>query len=333
MDNVKVYPISIRWLLKSRFGSLLRIRIFPAWILWAGAMMLNALVGVLIQSHVIINNVHSGPVLYDIGFKLLPYISSKSVGVSIPDLCSLLSATFIAVNLVLTFPPSEAVIILRRILCIAAVAYFGRAISVAQTLLPNPDGDCVPNLHPTSLLISVISVPFGGSITCADCFYSGHSIPISCAILTWSWYMRRNPFWRIGVCVSIIALAGIIVTHFHYTIDVFYGFMVTYVTWQIYHFILSCPSAFQYFFVVSWWEREDAVGPDAFKKMTGVFPMDLSHDPRISWSFREKAVPKKYSISKKQFVILAVVIITLLPTWINVYANKTPVGPGYKMEL
>lgn len=310
-----------------------RHRILSAWLVWALAMMTNALVGVLIQSHLIRNNVRSGPVLYDMGFELLPYVSSKSVGFSIPDLCSILSATFIAVNLVLTFPPSDTVIILRRILCIAAVAYFGRAISVVQTLLPNPDGDCTPVLHPMGIVMSVLSVPFGGSITCADCFYSGHAIPISCALLTWSDYMRRNPFWRVGICVSVLALSGIVITHFHYTVDVFYGFIVTFITWRIYHFILSCPSAFQHYWIVSWWEREDGVGPDGFKKKAGVFALDLSSDPRVTWSMREsRAVKAKYAISGKQCLILGVVLVTLLPTWINVWANKTE-GPGFRIDF
>ncbi len=329
-----MHSLSVRSHIAKCVSKLLHYRLFPAWLLWASAMMSNALVGVLIQNHVITNEVRSGPVLYDLGFVLLPYVSSRSVGFSIPDLCSLLSATFIAVNLVLTFRPSETVIILRRILCIAAVAYFGRAISVAQTLLPNPDGDCSPILHPTGILMSVLSVPFGGSITCADCFYSGHAIPISCALLTWNEYMRKNPFWRLGICVSVIALLGIIVTHFHYTIDVFYGYFVTFFAWRVYHFIIACPSAFQYFSLVSWWELEDAVGSEGFKQKPGVCLLDLSHDPRICWSFKEKAPARKYSITGKQFVILFMVVLTLLPTWINGYANKeASTGPGFRIEF
>jgi hypothetical protein len=306
---------------------LARYRICYAWLFWLCAMMSNAVVAVLIQGYLLNYQLHSGPILHDIGFELLPYISSRTVGVSIPDLCTLLTATLLVVNVVLTFSPSEALIVVRRLLCISGVAYFGRALSVAQTLFPNPDEECYPSLHPKGVTMSVLLIPFGGSITCADCFYSGHAIPITCALLTWTEYMRRNPFRYIAIPVSILAYSGIVVTHFHYTIDVFYGFIVTFITWRIYHFIISCPSAFQYFPLVSWWEMRDAVGPYAMMPMPGVMPIDLSADPRLVWSYDPTVVkPRTRSrVSPKQIAILIGVLVTLLPSWIAVYAT-TVVG-------
>ena len=176
-------------------------RLFFAWVLWAVAMMSNAVVGVLLQAYLTRVQIDTGMPLRDIGFEFLPYISSSSMGLAIPDLCSLLSATIITISLAIHFQPSMASVILRRVLLISAIAYAGRAVSVPLTLLPNPDPDCIPFLHPSSLFLSVVLVPFGGSITCADVFYSGHTIPISCALLVWIDYMRYSRLRFTGIFV------------------------------------------------------------------------------------------------------------------------------------
>jgi hypothetical protein len=303
------------------YHSLLAHRILPAWIFWAAAMMSNAVVGVLLQHHVNINRIAQGPVLYDLGFEILPYIPTKSYGFSLPDFCALASATVTAVNLVVTFPPHMSMILLRRILLIAGVAYLGRAISVPMTLLPNPDPDCTPVLNRDSMLTSIILIPFGLTNTCSDCFYSGHAIPISCALFTWYDYMRRNKLRPLGIGISIVALLTIIATHFHYTIDVFYGFMVTAIVWRSYHFALSCPSVLYHFPSLLWWEINDAMGHHR-DFPTGVIKMNWSIDPRILWSYRDPKdiyVRKQEGLSRSQITLLLLVALTLSPSWIAIY--------------
>jgi len=287
-------------------------------------MMTNALVGVLIQHYVNTNGIVVGPVLYDLGFDVLPYIPTKSLGFSIPDLCALASASMMALNVVLTFKPHMALILLRRILVIAAIAYLGRAISIPMTLLPNPDPQCVPILNRDSLLTSIVLIPFGLTNTCSDVFYSGHAIPTSCALLTWYDYMRRNPLRPVGVSISALALLAIIATHFHYTIDVFYGYIATALVWRFYHFALSCPSVLYYFPSILWWESMDAMG-DIEQTEGGVFTMNWSRDPRICWSFKSHQLQglgggdDENGLSRSQIMLLLVVSLTLSPSWIAIY--------------
>ena len=180
---------------------ILQHRIFVAWMFWASAMMSNATVGVLLELYMNDNAPRKSQVLQDIGFMILPFIRAKSFGFSIPDLCSITSASFLALFIVSKMKLSFSAIILRRILLIGGMAYFGRVLSIPMTLLPNPDPDCNPIILPQSWMLSILLVPFGSTVTCCDVFYSGHTIPISCAILTWIYY--------VGHRYPIISLLGV----------------------------------------------------------------------------------------------------------------------------
>ena len=322
----KVHSIRERFNVSSLLDQLILHRVVPAWIFWATAMMTNALIGVIIQNHVLTNKIHVGPALYDIGFEILPYIPGKSLGFSIPDLSALTSATLIGINLVVLFPPRLSVILLRRILVIAALAYLGRAVSVAMTLLPNPDPDCMPSLNRDSLIMSVLLIPFGVTMTCSDCFYSGHAIPISCALLTWIDYMRASRLRPIGILVSTTALLGIIATHFHYTIDVFYGFLATALIWHAYHFALRCPSVLFHFNSIRWWESSDAMGPKKLSEcpLGVVLNVDFSRDPRILWSYIRPPTDHKNveRLSRTQVLLLVLLALTLSPSWIAIYQGS-----------
>jgi hypothetical protein len=282
--------------------------------------MSNAVIGVLIQRHVESGDLEPGKPLYDFGFVVLPYISYSSLGLALPDLCSLLSASLIAIGISLSFIPTRAVIILRRVLLICATAYAGRAISVPMTLLPNPDPDCHPLIPFESPLASALLVPFGGTITCADVFYSGHTIPITCSIFVWCDYLRYSRLRHLGLAVSCLALIGIIATHFHYTVDVFFGFVVTAALWRAYHFALSCPCVFHHFSFFAFWESDGAyhnVPRDSAP--SGVVKMDFSKDPRITWSLPKTKEGTSSKITRSQIVLLIIVGLTLSPSWIAVF--------------
>ena len=306
--------------------TLIRHRIFSAWLLWAFAMMTNAVIGVFIERHIKNRQIPVGGVLYDFGFDVLPFIPSKSLGFSLPDLCTLLPATFTALALNIAFPPKLAVIILRRILCISAFAYLGRAVSVPLTLLPNPDSHCVfREKYPESNIWYVsLFVPFGETITCNDVFFSGHTIPITCAMFTWIYYMRNWPICRFfGILTSLLSLLGIIVTHFHYTVDVFYGFIVTCILWIIYHKSLQCPSILLTSFRgIIWLEKIDSVDYENPPKLFGMFPIQFSNDPRVVWSFPDHKPPPIAGGSRTQIALLLVIALTLSPSWMALFTHN-----------
>ena len=321
---MKIFFNSMIFVIRRTLDALARHRIASAWLFWACAMMSNAFVGVLLESFIGKTGEQGRDPLKDVGFELLPYIPARSLGISIPDICSLGSATVLAFGIVLFVRPEFATILLRRILIICGIAYCGRTISIPQTLLPNPDPECVPRLHPDSFVLSVILIPFGSTVTCMDVFYSGHTIPITCAILAWVDYLRP-PFRAIrlaGIALSCFSLSGILMTHFHYTVDVFYGAAVTVAVWKLYHFALSCPSVFYYFKSLVWWESSDALSECPPPRIpSGVFPIDWSRDPRLTWSFEDKKIKLRdhQGLSRSQLMLLVVVALTLSPSWVAVY--------------
>jgi hypothetical protein len=313
------------------FRKVFKNRMLMAWTLWACSMMSNAAVGVVVETWLMHEKSGEDRPLRDIGFKMLPFIRAKSLGFSIPDLCSLLSASSLALALVMRPNISCTVIILRRILVISAVAYLGRALSIPMTLLPNPDPDCTPILLPQSLLLSILLIPIGSTVTCSDVFYSGHTIPITCAILTWVYYLRTYPILQVcGILVSVTGLLGIIMTHFHYTLDVFYGYMITWGLWESYHFALRCPSVLYYFPTLVWFESGDALSANGRREIQpGVFNIEWSVDPRLTWSYASDttwSIPKP--VSQSQILLLLVVALTLSPSWIAIYNGGTNCPPS-----
>jgi hypothetical protein len=130
----------------------------------------------------------------------------------------------------------------------------------------------------------------------------------------------------IGIVFCIFALVGIIATRFHYTLDVFYGFIVTVALWKAYHFALACPSVFLHFRSFTWWESDSALPVDPLGEtpLEGVVQMDLSRDPRILWAFGKKPtiIRRKSQLSRSQMVLLVVVAMTLSPSWIAVYQKS-----------
>ncbi|KAF4656369.1 hypothetical protein FOZ61_007019 [Perkinsus olseni] len=225
-------------------------RLLPAVGAWALGMMINSVVNVWAQyradyywprdpqTGLVVNPT----VLPDLGFDLLPHYSSDGLGFSLPDTCMLLCMLFAIGRLFFAFKPSRAAIIIKRALLLSSASYLGRALCVPVTMLPNPDPMCMPRLVEGSPFWSVMLMPFGLAHTCADVFYSGHSIPITLSILVWSTYTRTWQERLLGVGFGAFSLLVIICTHFHYTLDVVYGVGVTTIIWLLYHYALTVPA-------------------------------------------------------------------------------------------
>ncbi|KAF4677099.1 hypothetical protein FOL47_003550 [Perkinsus chesapeaki] len=309
-------------------------RLLPAVGAWALGMMINSVVNVWAQyradyywprdpqTGLVINPT----VLPDLGFELLPQYSSDGLGFSLPDTCMLLCMVLAIGRLFFAFKPSRASIIIKRALLLSSASYLGRALCVPVTMLPNPDPMCMPRLVDGSPFWSVMLMPFGLSHTCADVFYSGHSIPITLSIMVWSTYSRT---WReklFGIGFGVFSLLVIICTHFHYTIDVIYGVGVTSIVWLLYHYALTIPAVVLNSHFLMFWEFDafvrgaapsaPPVSPDAGRVRltnesarhslladiesgcgvssevrlqtlyTGIVPLKFSEDPRLLWGTR-----------------------------------------------
>ncbi|KAF4709787.1 hypothetical protein FOZ63_012852, partial [Perkinsus olseni] len=134
------------------------------------ALMLNCAVDVWAQyradrywprDHVTGSLVQPSSPLPDLGFELLPYMSSVYQGVRIPDVCMTLCVLGAAIMIFVKFGFERGTIVLKRTLLLGAIGYTGRALSVPMTQLPNPDGSCKAVLDWNYPLLSILLVPFG----------------------------------------------------------------------------------------------------------------------------------------------------------------------------
>jgi len=101
-----------------------------------------------------------------------------------------------------------------------------------------------------NIFFLALTVATGFKVTCADVLYSGHTVNFTLAALIWYDYSRLCPLWpekeygvfdkipfnRIfAICWTCAGYFVIIATHFHYTVDVWIGFWMTYFVWSYYH--------------------------------------------------------------------------------------------------
>jgi hypothetical protein len=79
-------------------------------------------------------------------------------------------------------------------------------------------------------------------VSCGDVFFSGHSIIFTVGAAVWGTY-SRNRFCRFGASlVAFIGMLSLIMSAYHYTIDVLFGHMVTMWVWGFYHWVVMLPS-------------------------------------------------------------------------------------------
>ncbi|KAF4656368.1 hypothetical protein FOZ61_007018 [Perkinsus olseni] len=240
------------------------------------ALMLNCAVDVWAQyradrywprDHLTGSLVQPSTPLPDLGFELLPYISSDYQGVRIPDVCMTLCVLGAAIMIFVKFGFDQGTIVLKRTLLLGAIGYTGRALSVPMTQLPNPDGSCKAVLDWNYPLLSILLVPFGLAHTCADVFYSGHSISVTLATMVWWDYSSSMASRLFGLVWGLLTLTIIIATHFHYTIDVVYGVVITFAAWRLYHYAMKVPAVMLNSRFMMFWEY------DAFP----VVPLNARH--------------------------------------------------------
>lgn len=83
---------------------------------------------------------------------------------------------------------------------------------------------------------------FGANYTCMDVFFSGHSVFFGLIMMTWFSYSGKGWIDRaVNVFVFLVTLGGwlmIVMTHFHYTLDVCYGAMISVVAYRVYFLMI-----------------------------------------------------------------------------------------------
>lgn len=178
--------------------------------------------------------------------------------VSLPDLSrypwllDLLVSTFMAICLTVNFMfPAHArmkyqgIIGLRRIIWIAAFLYLFRMLCYMVTTVPSSAMQYCAPADPKNYLeyLSLMVKSFTGvGVTCTDQIYSGHTamtVLIFLATVTYGcrWYFTIYAFFH-----GFLVISSIILTRFHYTVDIMVAIFMAVFVYYTYHLLLLVHS-------------------------------------------------------------------------------------------
>jgi hypothetical protein len=195
----------------------------------------NSVVQILIQNEIIRRGLQNDNPLVDLGFDAFPYIT-------FPLLADYYLFGVLALVLMKTFicwRVAGTLRIARRLLLIHGFIFILRSISISITMLPNPWSQCQAKVLKKPLLSAFLIIA-GIERTCSDCLFSGHSVAM--ALMGWLWLYYTSPqylFMRLGIIPVVFGgLFALISTHFHYTVDVFYGTTIATCVWISVHYII-----------------------------------------------------------------------------------------------
>jgi hypothetical protein len=182
--------------------------------------------------------------LWDAGFELLPLVNSSQPA----NVFAGGSAIICLLRLcIFTGPITLRYVVFRRTIFIWGLIFAARGICIIITPLPNPYYECIPQISfPGNIWMEALAIfpwcgpIFGSQLTCQDVMFSGHTVMGTLYTVTLLRYIRLAPWGRsthqewVGVVVRLLGglwLCGgwffIIAAHFHYTVDVFVGIMIT----------------------------------------------------------------------------------------------------------
>jgi len=218
------------------------------------AVYLDCIAQVYIQLYPA-SNIHADcwkpPPLFDVGFYFLGLWNAPQA--SDYALCIFVSVTVFRFVL-FTGPFSARWTLIRRWLVCTAQLFLLRGFSIMCTILPNPDPYCVSTVQKGNIFRLALDVIIGAKVTCRDVLYSGHAVHFTLCALIWRDYSPMCPLWFPAcseqsqftrILAYLSALGGyviIICTHFHYTVDVWIAFWMTYFVWSYYHEVIKACS-------------------------------------------------------------------------------------------
>jgi hypothetical protein len=185
------------------------------------------------------------------------------------ELCDylLLAALILTIIRFVIFSP-ERFVIFRRFCFLEGCLMFARGICIVITQLSQPQQDCVSDISEPLFIEAFYLLSFLHK-TCSDCMFSLHTASLTSMALIWTTF-SHNSEWSLCFseestnrvrllkqrviephhtcsfsltiilvwCYCIFTYFIIIITHFHYSVDVFVGFIISFCFTRLYtHFV------------------------------------------------------------------------------------------------
>eukprot|EP00392_Amoebophrya_sp_AT5.2_P007390 g7404.t1 len=157
--------------------------------------------------------------------------------------------------------------ILVRFLLIQGILFFCRGISIFVTPLPPPDSSCAIGRPAVdeNYLLEAVYVFARSRITCTDVLFSGHTVNFTMLTMLWwdhfSSLVSKMPdvsfvVRRVALAYCALGYFSMIVTRFHYSVDIFIGALLTFVVWRYYHALVD--------YYALYFEMTQTTGPQLF---------------------------------------------------------------------
>ncbi|EAY13646.1 hypothetical protein TVAG_387870 [Trichomonas vaginalis G3] len=167
-------------------------------------------------------------------------------------------------TIIIAFDPRRC-FIYRRTLAVYSILSFLRILTTTSTFLPDPSPNC-PAIHDTTVEISVSNIMkslFGG-LTCGDMIFSGHTMGFLFPGLVQHHFFNK----KLGIIYLILGYIGsfsLIITRFHYTVDVLLSIILTTTIWFTYQMLCEHPCLakslptclYRYFNFMEWSEMDE----------------------------------------------------------------------------
>ena len=243
---------------------------------------LNCLSQVLIERHFMEHVV--APRLLDIAFVYLPHYWKVKI-------CDWFSLAVMASTLIplAIFHPKRSQIF-RRFLVFQSGIFLLRALFIIVTILPQPSPECKPDpiagSPHESLIIEIFRIMVGKRITCGDSLFSGHAANVTMlAALGFKFAKDLLPsrqayqVYKIYLySLLVITLASIVLTWFHYTVDVLVSLLVVSQLWVFYHGYIERIGNLAPGHLIVWYEYDYLVLPDGPQKTSQAADCDIGID-------------------------------------------------------
>jgi hypothetical protein len=199
-----------------------------------GVTYAMAITQVAIEDYAVKHDLNQSARVFDTLFNILPVARDAHLA----DYFTLGFMGVVLVIVLLNRRLGIMVDIMRRIMFIMAVVYIIRTISISITLLPNPFKLC--KSQPVgNYFVEAFYILVGAAQTCHDCFFSGHSVALCLVTMTYFDYLNAPLLVRLLIVPATLAGALIIIaTHFHYSVDVLFGYMISFFIWKFFHHIV-----------------------------------------------------------------------------------------------